>query len=229
MKKASVSTFLISTAVAGALAALASQATAQEVLAPGLSAVIPTGPFLVRFDEDGHATISLNGGPATTLVGTLAADPTTPNAVGGPLALTFMLPEPVISGDVSFAEIAGAPASDWLRFTDTAGNIRGSATGAGSRMLFYSDVELGETGKSIADQPFPANLGTGNFLAQLEVGVEGNNGFDYRPGGVPYPNNNEYIGISDAVPEPETYALLLAGLGLVGAITRRRIRSCLLG
>jgi hypothetical protein len=223
MRKGSVPTSLISTMLAGALAGLASQATAQVAPAPGLSALTPTGPFLVRFDEDGHATISINGGPATTLVGTLAADPTTPNPVGGALALTFMLPEPVVSGDVSFAEVAGGPGSDWLRFTDAAGHISGVATGAGSRMLFYSDIEQGETGKPMADQPFPTNLGTGNFLAQLEVGVEGNNGFDYRPGGVPYPSNNEYIGISDAVPEPETYALLLAGLGLVGAMSRRRI------
>jgi hypothetical protein len=222
MKRARVSTSLISAAVAAALAALASQANAQVVPAPGLSALNPAGPFLVRFDENGNATISINGGPATTLVGALMADPAAPNVAGGPLALTFTLPEPVISGDVSFSEVTGGPASDWLRFTDAAGHISGVATGAGPRMLFYSDIELGETGRSIADQPFPSNLGTGLVLAQVEVGVEGNNGFDYRPGGVPYPSNNEYIGISDAVPEPETYILLLAGLGLVGAITRRR-------
>jgi hypothetical protein len=28
--------------------------------------------------------------------------------------------------------------------------------------------------------------------------------------------------IATAVPEPETYAMLLAGLGLIGAITKRR-------
>ncbi|HEX4235543.1 MAG TPA: PEP-CTERM sorting domain-containing protein [Caldimonas sp.] len=225
MKKARISTLLASTAVAGALGALAAPAYAQVAPAPGLSALTPAGPFLVRFDEDGHATIAVNGGPITTLVGSLLADPTTPNAVGGPLALSFMLPEPVISGDVSFSEPGGTGGSDWLRFTDAAGHISGVATGAGSRMLFYSDLELGETGSSMADQPFPRNLGTGLFLAQTEIGAEGNNGFDYRPGGVAYPANNEYIGISDAVPEPETYALLLAGFGLIGAMTRWRNRG----
>ncbi|OYY93835.1 MAG: hypothetical protein B7Y41_10130 [Hydrogenophilales bacterium 28-61-23] len=35
-------------------------------------------------------------------------------------------------------------------------------------------------------------------------------------------NNGSIVVTVDAVPEPETYALLLVGLGLVGAVTRRR-------
>lgn len=210
------------TAIVGSLlAALPMGAAAQTAPAPGLSALTPVGPFLVRFDENGNATIQVNGGPVTVLAGVLSADPTLPVGAAPALALTYMLPEPVVAGDVSFAEVVGGPASDWLRFTDAAGHLNG-ATGAGARMLFYSDVEAGETGPDLADRPFPTNLGSGNFLAQLEIGVEGNNGFDYRPGGVPAFANNEYIGISDAVPEPETYALLLAGLGALGFVAGRR-------
>jgi hypothetical protein len=131
-----------------------------------------------------------------------------------------MLPEPVVTGDVSFAEPTGG-ISDWIRFTDAAGTISGAATGAGPRMLFYSDFEVGEVNAELADRGFPTNIGTGNFVARLEVGVEGNNGFNYLPG-APYPQNNQYIGISDAIPEPETYAMLLAGLGLMGFVARRR-------
>src|SRR3982750_4604842 len=148
-----------------------------QVQAPGLSALIPTGPFLLRFDEAGNATITVgpNGTP-TTLAGTLAIDPAAPQGVGGApqSVLTFMLPEPVFAGDVSFTEVVGVPASDWLRFTDSAGNIRG-VTGPGARMIFYSDLEPNEVNASPADKIFPTNLGTGNFLAQLEVGPEGNN------------------------------------------------------
>jgi hypothetical protein len=213
---------LRTTAIVGSLlAAFSMGAAAQTTPAPGLSALMPVGPFLVRFDENGNATIQVGGGPVTTLTGVLSPDPTLPAGPGQGLALTYMLPEPVVAGDVSFAEVAGVPASDWLRFTDSAGSLRG-ATGAGPRMLFYSDVELGETGPDLADRPFPTNLGSGNFLAQLEVGIEGNNGFDYRPGGVPAFQNNEYVGISDAIPEPETYALMLAGLGALGFVGSRR-------
>jgi hypothetical protein len=200
-------------------------AAAQDQLPhPGLSALTPTGPFIVRFDENGNATLAVNGGQTIVLPGMLLPDPAVPQGAGLPLVLTYMLPEPVVAGDVSFAEVPGGPASDWLRFTDNQGVLLG-ATGAGSRMIFYSDLEPNEPNPPPADKPFPANLGSGNFLAQLEVGPEGNNGFDYRPGGVPYPVNNEYIGISDAIPEPGTYALMLGGLGVLGWVARRRRQS----
>jgi PEP-CTERM motif-containing protein len=224
MKPKGISALRLTAVVGSVLATISMGAAAQTAPAPGLSALSPPGPFLVRFDENGNATISVNGGPATTLRSGLAPDPTLPAGAGQQLALTYMLPEPVIAGDVSFAEVAGGPISDWLRFTDAAGHLNG-ATGEGTRMLFYSDVETGETGPDLADRGFPVNLGTGNFLAQLEVGLEGNNGFDYRPGGVPAPLNNEYIGISDAVPEPETVALMLAGLGALGFVARQRRKS----
>lgn len=212
------------TALVGALVTAIPMTVMAQSPAPGLSALTPVGPFLVRFDESGNATISVNGAPATTLAGVLLSDPTQPAGVGQQLALTFMLPEPVVAGDVSFAEVVGSNVpSEWLRFTDSAGHLTG-ATGQGSRMLFYSDIEAGETGLP-ADRGFPTNLGSGNFLAQLEVGTEGNNGFDYQPGGVPAPRNNQYIGISDAVPEPETYALILAGLGVLGWVAGNRKKS----
>src|SRR5215469_14476929 len=61
------------------------------VLLPGFSAV-DDDPFRLNFDENGHATISVNGGPATSLTGTLVADPSNP---AHPLVLTYLLPEPV--------------------------------------------------------------------------------------------------------------------------------------
>ena len=183
---------------------------------PGFSAVLPD-PFLLTFDENGHGTIAINGGPATTLTGILAADPAVSQAGGGQLVLTYFLPEPVITGDVSFTEPGSLIVSDWLRFTDNAGTISGAATGTGPRMIFYSEFETGETNPDLADKGFPTNLGTGRFSTQLEVGSEGSNGFDYRPGGVPYPQNNQYIGISDVVPEPATVLLMASGLlGLAG-------------
>jgi hypothetical protein len=220
MKSSRLSTCVRAAAVVGSLIALFSTNVSAQITtgAPGLSALVPTGPFIVRFDEDGHATIAANGGchhPDRHA----RAGPHGARWSGSQLALTFMLPSRLLPATFP------SPRSPALRrVTGSASRTTRKsqgATGAGPRMLFYSDVELGETNASLADRGFPTNLGSGNTLAQLEVGLEGNNGFDYRPGAA-YPNNNEYVGISDAVPEPETYALMLAGLGALGLVARRR-------
>jgi hypothetical protein len=98
-----------------------------------------TDPFLVTFDENGKATISQNGGPTMTLLGSLIIDPTQPVG-GGARVLAFNLPEPVITGTVSFTEPGGG-ISDWLRFTNAAGAVNGGSSGQGALMLFYSDIE----------------------------------------------------------------------------------------
>jgi hypothetical protein len=41
----------------------------------------------------------------------------------------------------------------------------------------------------------------------------------------PIPAYNGYVSIASSVPEPETYAMLLAGLGILGTVVRRRSNS----
>jgi hypothetical protein len=183
---------------------------------PGSSAFEPVVPFLLTFDENGHATISVNGGPATPLTGVLIEDPSNPCPNCAPV-LAYSLPEAVITGTVSIFEPAalGGGISEVLRFTDAAGTISGAATGAGPEMIYYSEAWL------------PENLSAGNFLAgpTEEVGANGYSEFEYQPGGVPYPGNNEYYYAGSggaAVPEPASLTCLGGFIAAMGIMVRRR-------
>jgi hypothetical protein len=229
--------YLVCTILVGSLALGRSPTAQAQTPAPGLSALNPVGPFIVRFNENGSATIQVgSGGLVVPLVGSTMLDPTAA-AGSGQLALTYLLPEPVITGTVSFTEPGSTLPSDWIRFTDAIGTVNGSATGAGPRLIFYSDVpEAGETPDLADIGPPPVKAGDNILVCGVstfcsgETGAEGNNSFDYRPGGagIAFPLNNEYIGISDIVvttPEPTSLVLLVSGLGAVGLLGRRhRIR-----
>jgi len=189
-------------------------------------------PMWVNFDENGNATIRVNGGPPMTLIGTLGADPSVTTGGGGAPVLIYNLPQQVISGDVRILEPGGANGelSDALRFTTLSGDGKGvfdgSVTGAGRTVMIYYSDQAGEPDdNALADSGFPTNLGSGLVTSIFEVGPEGNNGFDYLPGGVPYPQNNEYVGISDSVPEMGTWAMIIAGFAGLSLAGYRKAKS----
>lgn len=210
-----------------------SEAQATPVPNPGLMAVQTPGllqqqqivPLLLTFDENGNAMIAVNGGQPTELVGTLMPDPADPN---GMLGLTYLLPESVVTGDVKIFDPDGA-LSDALRFTDASGDIAGDNAGAGTRMIYYSDaVPDGGDLLQLADTGFPSNLGSENLIfGPTEIVGPGGSSFDYQPGGVAYPANNEYVGISDvaAVSEPSSCASLGGAIVLIGLISLLRRRA----
>ena len=93
--------------IGASVIAVGTTAAAQPLGLPGL--VFPSSgssqapdPFLLNFDENGNATVSENGGSPTPLQGTLMVNVS--NGAGFPLTLTYVLPEPVVTGTVSFAE-----------------------------------------------------------------------------------------------------------------------------
>jgi len=181
--------------------------------------------FTFYFDEDGNgswsaASLAGSSGPGTyPLMGNLMPDPT---QQGNPLVLIYLLPigqtgsgdqtiGMVKSGDVAVWEDTGETVlSDWLRFTNPSGDLDG--TYDATEMIYYSDVPDGDVNEvvSLADTGFPTGT-TYNIGNVIEQGPEGNNGFDWEPGGTA---NNIYIGISD-VPEPASFGLMILG-GLLG-------------
>jgi hypothetical protein len=143
------------------------------------------------------------------------------NGAGFPLTLTYVLPEPVVTGSVSFTEPGGGT-SDWLRFTNANGDFSG--TTGGTLMIYYSDTD--DVPLDLADTGAPGNITMGSFLAcgvsplcpVGETGPEGNNGFDYVPGAAA-PAGNEYVGISDVVvPAPLIRHGLLIFLAVGGVL-----------
>jgi hypothetical protein len=216
-------TYLSFIALTGYLvAAFGTNAGAQGVL--GTPGSAGPDPFRITFDENGKASFIDTNGSSGTLQGTLTGVPGSAN-----LVLQFTLPEPVVTGTVSFTEPGGGT-SDWLQFTDA--NFSTAGMTAGSMMIYTSDLPEGGEVADLADTG-PPPLPAGNFLqcgvssfCAGEVGPEGNNGFEYRPGGVAYPANDEYSGISDApaVPEPPSFALLGSGIAATGVMMIRRRR-----
>jgi hypothetical protein len=210
--------FLLSVTLAIGLTFALGMSVEAAQLAPGLSAVEPVGDILLVFDDMGKGTITVDGGAPSSLPGTLMDDPADPAcpASCSPV-LTYPLPEPVVSGDVAILTPDGSETAAWLRFTDDAGTISGAATGMGTEMIFYFEP------------PFASNIGGFNFvIGPSEVVTDGTATFNYQPGGVPFPQNNEFIGsmtIVPAVPEPTSLALLGSFLAAMGVNVHRRRRQ----
>jgi hypothetical protein len=162
--------------IATLVGALAAYAGTGVVRANEASLAGSGDPFEIWFDENGHAEASVNGGPLVPVVSGVEIEPTS-----GINALYYVLPLVVSPGDVRVWEDAGhTTLSDLLRFTTT-------------KMYYFSDNSDG--GTDLADTGFPAVIIPADNGGVEEVGPEGNNHFDFLPGGV---LDNIYHGISDA-------------------------------
>ena len=105
------------------------------------------------------------------------------------------------------------------------GNFNGSGTGdflfgiacttcGNGALTISSDIVFHVANATIADLTVANNVGN-LFVADIWSAQTGNTGpVDVTAGGPP-----------TSVPEPETYAMLLAGLGLMGFVARRRRRT----
>ncbi|MDB5482349.1 MAG: hypothetical protein JWO83_3402 [Caulobacteraceae bacterium] len=206
------------------LLASATIALAALVAASSASALV-NGNILITVDENGHGTINGFFGPQP-LPSALQNDPG-PGGLNNVLTYDMLNPPGLVAGDVLLQDGPGGPILDVLRFNP---QEVGPAGGTGS-LLFYSDNIDGFD--SLGDTAGPPGLLYANNITIPEVGAEGFNGAIYTPvagqpgfvagAGAPV----EYVFISDSVPEPAAWALLLLGVGAVGAARRSQRKTVL--
>jgi hypothetical protein len=205
--------------LAGATFALATLGAASSASA------LVNGNILLTVDENGHGTINGFGAPSP-LPFALQNDPG-PGGLANILTYDMLNPPGLVAGDVLLQDGVGGPILDVVRFNP---NEIGPGGGTGS-LLFYSDNVDGFD--SLADTPGPPGALYANNVTILEVGTENNNGAFYLPlagqpgfvagAGAPV----AYQLISDAVPEPATWGLMLLGVGAVGVALRSQRKTVL--
>jgi hypothetical protein len=174
---------------------------------------------IITVDELGHGTILFPGSAPFAMPFALQADPG-PGGLASVLTYNLLGPPALVAGDVLLRDGVDGPILDVIRF-----NPAGTGSpGYQASLLFYSDNVDGFD--ALGDTPGPPGAFYTNTVTILEVGPEGNNGAFYtptanQPGFVPG-FAVQYNFISDAVPEPGSWALMLTGLGALSYWIRRK-------
>jgi hypothetical protein len=198
------------------LATLAASAGAQVTFAGGTDTLIsgiynPSGTTSPQTGGRLNSLLSSTGGTLTaTFLGFEALDTDT---------FTFSIANSTLNNKTAVADVTtifGPVAAGALNFTFAdlfTGTAVGNGGGGGGVGMFTSYLVFG-TGTGAAFVPYTKG-GLYDVVLGFNDGMQVDADFD-----------DLIVGLKvAAVPESETYALLLAGLGVVGFVARRRQRS----
>lgn len=195
------------------------------------------------------AAMALPAGAVTYTSVNGAPDPGSP---GETLLLNFEGAPPAgytITGDFNYATgyapgVAAAPAGDATRFLYVSPALAGTSATITTPDLTsvsfywgsidtYNSVDVLLSGGSVfslSGSAFPpANGGLNNGLSNRRVFFTADpgetiTGITFRSTGVAFEIDDVYgtLGAGSTIPEPQSWALLIAGFGLIGAAARRR-------
>lgn len=184
-----------------------------------------TVAFSATLDNGGRGVFAGNGGPATTLAGESSFDPAINNS--GSVVFTSR------GADFGDQRVSLSFGGEVTTVADTGGPFN-SFIGGGPDIndkdmaVFYASLDGGERGIFTGGDPNQDTvISTGdplfgstvrNLYFYQGLNEEGQIAFSYR-----LENGIEGIALAQVIPEPQVYAMLLAGLALVGAMAKRRI------
>lgn len=118
------------------------------------------------------------------------------------------------------AGIADVTRTVTFTFNEGLGVALSGFTGLTRSLFTSANTEVLATSfNALNQQYFYTNLAAGDYYFKVAGTGWRANAF------VDAPKYNGFVNITAAVPEPETYAMFLAGLGIVGTVIRRRSRS----
>ena len=203
--------------LAAALATLAASASAQVTFSGG------TDQLIVGSYDPSGTTAPQTGGKRDALLSSTAAGTLTATFLGFEAldtdTYTFSIANGTLNNKTAIADVTkifGPVAAGALDFTFAdvfSGTTVGNGGGGGGTGMFTSYLVLG-SGTGAAFVPYTKG-GLYDLVLGFNDGLQVDGDYD-----------DLIVGLRvAAVPEPETYTLLLAGLGAVGFIARRRQRG----